>query len=108
MQTDIEIRVDGKVLSRVVSGADIAGVAQLLVGYPRVWMVYDTNVASHAQKVAAALNHESGYPTNTVEPQTGAERSAEPGSWKKCAREIESQVRAPQLVSSLADRKSVV
>ena len=102
MQTDIEIRVDGKVLSRVVSGADIAGVAQLLVDYPRVWMVYDTNVASHAQKVAAALNNESGYRTNTVEPQTGAKRSAEQSSSKKCARGIESQVRAPQLTSSLA------
>ena len=102
MQTDIEIKVDGKVLSRVVSGADIAGVAQLLVGYPRVWMVYDKNVASHAQKVAAALNNESGYPTNTVEPQTGAERSAKQSSSKKCEKGIESQVRAPQLVSSLA------
>ena len=102
MKEVIEIKVDGKVLSRVVSGADIAGVAQLLEGYPRVWMVYDTNVASHAQKVAAALNHECGDSAKTVETQTGAVLSAEPGSSKKCARGIEPQVRAPQLVSTLA------
>ena len=102
MKEVIEIKVDGKVLSRVVSGPDIAGVAQLLEGYPRVWMVYDTNVASHAQKVAAALNHECGDSAKTVEPQTGVELSAEPGSSKKCARGIEPLVRAPQLVSTLA------
>lgn len=55
MQEVTEIRVDGKVLSRVVSGADITGVARLLENYPHVWMVYDTNAACHASKVEAVL-----------------------------------------------------
>ena len=48
------------------------------------------------------MNHECGDFAKTVEPQTGAVLSAEPGSSKKCARGIEPQVRAPQLVSTLA------
>ena len=89
MQTDIEIRVDGEVLSRVVTGPDIAGVAALLEGYPRVWMVYDVNVAPHAARVAEALKQRAGL-------------SAEQSGSKKCANGIELQARAPQLAASLA------
>jgi 3-dehydroquinate synthase len=59
MQEVTEIRVEGKLLSRVVSGAGIAEVAGLLDNYPKVWLVYDSNVAIHATKVEAVLG-ESG------------------------------------------------
>jgi 3-dehydroquinate synthetase len=85
MKEDIEIKVDGKVLSRVVSGPDIAGVAQLLEGYPRVWMVYDANVASHAAKVAGVLKQET---------ESQAESINEKG--------MGEQVQTPNLVSTLA------
>ena len=55
MQEVTEIRVDGKLLSRVVSGADVTGIIPLLEDYPHVWMVYDANAAVHAEKVEAAL-----------------------------------------------------
>lgn len=85
MKEDIEIKVDGKVLSRVVSGQDIAGVAQLLGGYPRVWMVYDANVASHAAKVAGVLKQET---------ESQAESINEKG--------MGEQAQTPKLVSTLA------
>ena len=85
MKEDIEIKVDGKVLSRVVSGPDIAGVAQLLEGYPRVWMVYDANVASHAAKVAGVLKQET---------ESQAESINEKG--------MGEQAQTPKLVSTLA------
>jgi len=55
MQEAIEIKVDGKLLSRVVSGADISGACALLEGYPHIWLVYDANAEAHAAKLVAAL-----------------------------------------------------
>lgn len=56
MQTVTEITVEGKVLSRVVSGPDAAGVAGILDGYRKVWMVYDANVTAHAAGIEEALS----------------------------------------------------
>ena len=55
MQAITEIIVEGKVLSRVVSGTDPAGVAGFLEDYRKVWMVFDTNVATHAARIEDAL-----------------------------------------------------
>ena len=55
MQAITEIKVDGKVLSRVVSGPDPAGVAGCLEEYRKVWMVFDANVATHAARIEDAL-----------------------------------------------------
>ena len=55
MQKGIEIREDGKLLSRVVSGAAVEAVAQQLEAYSRIWLVYDANADMHAEKVAAVL-----------------------------------------------------
>lgn len=85
MKEDIEIKVDGKVLSRVVSGPDIAGVAQLLEGYPRVWMVYDANVASHAAKVAGVLKQETESQAESIK-----------------AKGMGGMAQTPNLVSTLA------
>lgn len=55
MQAITEITVDGKVLSRVVSGPGPAGVAGCLEEYRKVWMVFDANVATHAARIEDAL-----------------------------------------------------
>ncbi|MBP5302791.1 MAG: 3-dehydroquinate synthase [Bacteroidales bacterium] len=55
MQAVTEIIVDGKVLSRVVSGPNPADVAGCLANYRKVWMVYDENVASHAARIEVVL-----------------------------------------------------
>lgn len=55
MQDVIEIREDGKLLSRVVSGAGVEDIAALAEPYSRIWMVYDANAAVHADKAAGAL-----------------------------------------------------
>lgn len=55
MQAITEIKVDGKVLSRVVSGPDPAGVAGFLADYRKIWMVYDANVANHAARIEDAF-----------------------------------------------------
>lgn len=55
MRDVTEIRVDGKLLSQVFSSACVADVTGLLEAYPKVWLVYDSNVAAHAAKVETAL-----------------------------------------------------
>lgn len=55
MQDVIEIREGGKLLSRVVSGAEIKAVAAHLDAYKHIWMVYDSNAAAHAFRVESLL-----------------------------------------------------
>lgn len=49
------IIIDGKLLSQVFSAACVAEVTGLLDAYPKVWLVYDSNVAAHAAKVETVL-----------------------------------------------------
>ena len=55
MQDVIEIREEGRLLSRVLSGAGVGDIAAAAEPYGRIWMVYDANAAVHARKAAQAL-----------------------------------------------------
>lgn len=63
MQKEIEIKSDGKVISRVIFGEELAGVARHLEGYNAIHIVCDGNVAPFAVAVAqaiAALDEDAG------------------------------------------------
>lgn len=66
-----EIKVEGKLLSRVVAGMSVTEVVALLGPYQRVWMVYDANVEPHAAKIEAALRQtgklQGTYPVQAAE-----------------------------------------
>jgi len=53
--SEITIKVDGKILSRVYAGQKAADVAQYLKPYRSVYMVYDCNVKSIADSIEPAL-----------------------------------------------------
>ena len=108
MQKDIEIIVDGKVLSRVVSGPDIAGVAKLLEGYPRIWMVYDSNVAPHAAKVAAALNDDCAITTASNHDCTTAEALTSAGNLpSKCSAKTTAKLASTFAIEASEESKNI-
>ena len=108
MKDTIEIRVGGKVLSRVVAGPDITGAAALLDGFQRVWMVYDANVAQHAAKLAAVLEQESSAGA-AHGPQTGvASASAAPSPQTKAlSTNPTSRLVASRAISVSEDSKTM-
>lgn len=55
MQKEIEITSDGKVISRVIFGQELASVAEYLKGYDAIHMVCDGNVSPFAIAVAQAV-----------------------------------------------------
>lgn len=51
---EIQVVIGGKTASRVISAESIEALAPLLEAYPKVYLVYDRNVAWVAQEIAAA------------------------------------------------------
>ena len=51
---EIQVVIGGKTASRVISAESIEALAPLLEAYPKVFLVYDRNVAWVAQEIAAA------------------------------------------------------